>query len=480
MSLCAAGHLLRRHGSVEALEHTLLDEFGSEDRARAALREIATAWRWVGRPEQIMPGEPGAAVARATWRTWLLMAGRGFGKTRTGAETTNDLVNQGRIRAIALVAPTLRTARRKMVEDPVAGLIATAHPSNVPIWNKSDQEMHWPNGAIGYVYTAEEPDGVRGFNGDFAWLEELGAWQYPNETWANLQLGLRIRGPKGDRARAIITTTPRPIEIIKRLVDSPSTVVTGGTTYDNAENLDPDALKEFVDLFEGTRLGKQELLAMLLGDTPGALWNLALLEKNRVRQAPELKRVVVAIDPATKDPTRAAADAELDHEKGSETGIVVVGIARCNCLGKEEDHGFVLEDASDYYTPGEWAAKAAVLYQKWHADRVVAEENQGGALVESNLRSLGGNRSISYRGVNASRGKQTRAEPVASLDEQGKIHHVGHFAKLEDQMCTWQPLRSKKSPDRMDARVWAITALMLGEPRVTYHRPSVQMPGRRW
>jgi phage terminase large subunit-like protein len=410
VGLPAGTLLLRHHGSVDAFRA----QFETEDEADAACQDLATAWRWIGRPEQIMPGEAGAAVARAVWRTWLLMAGRGFGKTRTGAETTNDLVNQGRIRSIALIAPTLRTARRKMVEDPVAGLVATAAHDNVPVWNKSDQEVHWPNGAIGYVFTAEEPEGVRGFNGDFAWCEEVGSWAYPNETWSNLQLGLRMLGPRGDRARAIITSTPRPIELIKRLVDNPSTVITGGTTYDNAANLDPEALAEFVALYEGTRLGRQELLAQLLGDTPGALWTLALLDKNRVRRAPELKRVVVAIDPATKDPSAVAADEELESDKGSETGIVVMGIGECSCRGHAEIHGFVLEDASDYYTPREWAEKAAELYAIHQADLVVAEENQGGALVESNLMTLGG-RHLNYRGVNASRGKQTRAQPVASL-----------------------------------------------------------------
>lgn len=440
--------------------------------------QLARDWRAIARPEQLAPGEPGAAVARVVWRTWLLMAGRGFGKTRCGAETVNGLVNQGRIQEIALIAPTLRTARRKMIEDRFAGLIATATPGNIPVFNKTDLEVHWPSGAIAYVYTAEEPEGVRGFNGDFAWCEEVGSWQYPNETWSNLQLGLRIRGPKGDRARAIITTTPRPIELIKRLADNPTCVVTGGTTYDNADNLDPDALKEFVDLYEGTRLGKQELLAQLLGDTPGALWTIALLEANRVARAPELKRVVVAIDPATKDPTRAAADDELDNEKGSETGIVVVGLGECSCLGHPEDHGFVLEDASDYYTPGEWAEKAAALYKKHDADLVVAEENQGGALVESNIRTLGDSK-INYRGVNASRGKQTRAEPIASLDEKHKIHHVGQHAKMEDQMCTWQPLRSKKSPDRLDARVWGLTEIMLGEPPSRHRHRDVPNNRRR-
>lgn len=458
---------LREAGSYEAF----VDRHGPT-RVMAMLQD----WRCIARPEQIMPGEEDSAIRRDDWRTWLLMAGRGFGKTRTGAETVNLLVNRGRIQEIALIAPTLRTARRKMIEDRFAGLVATASADNKPTFNKGDLELRWPSGAIAYLYTAEEPEGVRGFNGDFAWCEEVGSWQYPNEAWSNLQLGLRIKGPKGDRARAIITTTPRPIDLIRRLVDNPSTVITSGTTYENSDNLDPAALQEFVDLYEGTRLGEQELKAVLLGDTPGALWTQALLNENRVARAPQLKRVVIAIDPATKDPSKAAADEELDNEKGSETGIVAMGIGECSCRGTPEDHGFLLEDASDYYTPKEWAEKAAELYDKHQADLVVAEENQGGALVESNIRTLAG-RPMNYRGVNASRGKQTRAEPVSSLDEQHRIHHVGHFGPMESQMCTWQPLRSKKSPDRMDARVWAVTALMLGEAPARGHR--IQSPANR-
>jgi len=451
---------VREAGSYEAFYARLVGQYGA-DQAAHLIHALTRTWESIGRPEQIMPGEPEAAIARADWRTWLLKMGRGSGKSRTGAETVRKLVGQGRYRSIAFVAPTLRTARRAMIEHPESGILAVSDPHERPVWKKGDLELHWPNGAIGYVYTAEEPDGIRSFNGDLAWCEELGAWKYPNDAWSNLQFGLRLLGPKGDRARAIITTTPRPIELIKKLVDDPNVIVTGGTTYDNADNLDPAALKEFLEQFEGTRLGDQELLAELLGDTPGALWTTALLEKNRVRKAPELKRIVVAVDPATKDPTRV--DAELRSDKGAETGIVVAGIGECHCKGQPEDHGFILKDVSGYYTPAGWAEKVAEVYAEFEADKVIGEENNGGALVESNIKTLG-NKHIAYKGVNASRGKHTRAEPVSTLDERGKIHHVGNHPELEDQMTTWQPLKSRKSPDRMDARVWAITALMLGLP----------------
>ncbi len=433
--------------------------------------ELARTWRAIARPEQLPPGTPGASNPRGDWRNWLLMAGRGFGKTRTGAEAVTSLVNEGRARSIALIAPTYKAVRRLMIENPFSGLLAVSHPDNRPTWKKDDGEVHWPNGAIGYVFTSEEPDGPRGFNGDLAWLEEVGAWKYPHETWSNLQLGLRVVGPKGDRARAIVTTTPRPTELLKALFANPRTVVTGGTTYDNAGNLDPDALAELMDLYEGTRLGRQELLAELLGDTVGALWKLALLDQHRLRIAPDLKRVVVAIDPPTKDPGRESQDEDVANDgRSAECGIVVAGVGECRCRGSVEMHGFVLEDVSDYMSPKEWAEASVTALARHHGDRIVAEENQGGALVESNLRTLG-EQSIPYRGVHASKGKQTRAEPIAALYEQGKIHHVGTFSKLEDQMCTWQPLRAKKSPDRMDALVWAFTDLMLGEASAVYSSP---------
>ena len=441
---------------------------------------LARDWAAIARPEQLIPGEPGASLSRRDWRNWMLMAGRGFGKSRTGAEAVSYLVREGRARSIALIAPTYKAARRLMIENPFSGLLAISPEDERPIWNKSDSELRWPNGAIGYVFTSEEPDAVRGFNGDLAWCEEVGAWKYPNETWSNLQLGLRVPGPKGDRARAIITTTPRPTKLIKQLVDNERTVVTGGTTYDNAANLDPAALAEFLDLYEGTRLGRQELLAELLGDTVGALWTLALIEKHRVRVAPDLMRLVVAIDPPVKDPSRAAADDDSGGESSSaECGIVAAGIAPCRCKGGEpEMHGFVIEDLSAMLSPKEWAERSVDGLERLHGDRIVAEENQGGALVESNLRTLGAN-NIPYRGVNASKGKQTRAEPIAALYEQGKVHHVGEHAKLEDQMTTWQPLKAKKSPDRMDALVWALTDLMLGEARTVFRGSAVPGAGRR-
>jgi phage terminase large subunit-like protein len=425
---------------------------------------IARTWRLNARPEQLLPGEPGSFSARRDWRTWLVLAGRGFGKSRTGAEAVTAMVDQGRARMIALIAPTLAKARQYMIEHPDSGLLAVATAGNEPEWYPGNKEIVWPNGARALVYTSEEPDDVRGFSGDFAWGDELGAWKYPDETWANLQFGLRKKGPKGDPARAVVTTTPRPLPLLRELVTDPGTVKSTGSTYENSANLDPGALAYFLRKYEGTRRGRQELKAEILADTPGALWTNALIEENRVRHAPPLKRVVVAIDPATKD-VEAARKKDEEYE-GSLTGIVTAGLGpcRCRCRSPAEDpelHGFILDDASGIYTPKEWAEVAVAQLEKWGADKVIGEVNNGGALVEANLRAYGYER-LPYKAVTASRGKQTRAEPVASLDEQHRTHHVGVFAELEDEMTTWQPLIAKKSPDRMDARVWAVTELMLG------------------
>ncbi len=436
-------------------------------------------WLAAARAPQIMPGEPGSASPRRDWRNWLVMAGRGFGKSRTGAEAVRSLVKQGRARSIAFIAPTLRGARRLMIENPFSGILAVTPRKDRPIFKKADKELHWPNGAIGYIFTSEEPDDIRGFNGDLAWCEEPGAWKYPNDTWSNLQMGLRVKGPMGDRARAILTTTPRPIELLKKLVVNPATVITGGTTYDNAENLDPETLKEFVEQYEGTRLGRQELLAELLSDTPGALWTMAMIDALRVKFAPEFKRLVVGVDPAVKEVGGAKDGEEDQDDRGAETGIISAGIAPCRCKGGEpEDHLFVVRDSTGRYTPKEWAEKVAFDYSDLKADRVVAEINNGGALVESNIKTLGDSR-ISYRGVSAARGKQTRAEPIASFYEQGKAHHVGSLPKLEDQMTTWQPMKAKKSPDRVDAMVWSATDLMLGGAEAKFAKPRTPAQ-RRW
>jgi len=391
---------------------------------------LETDWHAVARPEQLPP--PG------DWNGWAVIAGRGFGKTRCGAEWVRSIVESGEARRIALVAPTSADARDTIVEGE-SGILAISPTWNRPTYESSKRRITWPNGAIATCFSAEEPERLRGPQHDAAWCDELAAWQNPREAWDQLQFGLRL----GARPRVLVTTTPRPIALIKELLANPDFVVTRGSTSDNAANLSATFIKTVVGRYAGTRLGRQELDAEILEDVEGALWSRALIERTRIAPAnrPPLRRVVVAIDPAVSS-----------GEGSDETGIIVAALG-------EDGHGYVLEDASGRYAPTEWACKAAGLYARWGADRVIAEVNQGGEMVEATLRMVDPN--ISYRGVHASRGKITRAEPVSALYEQGRIHHAGVFPALEDQLCNYEP-GGRKSPDRLDALVWAFTELMVG------------------
>lgn len=286
--------------------------------------------------------------------------------------------------------------------------------------------------------------------------DEIAKWKYPDDTWSNLMMGLRL----GLDPRCVATTTPQPIPLVRMLVDDPTVHVTRGTTYENWDNLAPN-FRTFIGRYEGTRLGRQELEAELLDDIEGALWTYDRIERARIQKAPaELTRVVVALDPAV-----------TSGEESDETGIVVAGVGpcRCKCRTSEdapEDHGFVLDDLSGRYSPNEWAALAVRTYRQWQADRIVAETNNGGQMVESTLRTVYS--AVPYSAVHASRGKQTRAEPIAALYEQGKVHHVGMHPTLEDQLCSWVPGVSRTSPDRLDALVWALTELMVSDRILEY------------
>jgi len=396
---------------------------------RGLTDEEATAllydWNVWARPSQLPP--PGI------WRTWLIMAGRGFGKTRTGAETVIDRVRRGVSKRVGLIAPTAADARDVMVEGE-SGILACSPPDFRPIYEPSKRRITWPNGAVATLYSAEEPDRLRGPQHDLIWADEPAAWKYP-ETWDMAMFGLRL----GQDPRVIATTTPRPTRMIRDLVADPSTAVTRGTTYENARNLAPAFLDTIVKKYEGTRLGRQELNGEILDDNPGALWKRSVIENLRVREHPHLIRIVAGVDPAvTSDPQSA------------ETGIVVAGIAA-------DGHCYVLADASLQGSPLTWATAVKRVYDVHRVDRVIGEQNNGGELVEANVRTV--DPLISYKGVWASRGKQTRAEPISSLYEQGRVHHVGMFPVLEDQMCDWAPDSGDRSPDRMDALVWALTAL---------------------
>jgi phage terminase large subunit-like protein len=373
------------------------------------------------------------------WRVWLLLAGRGFGKTRTGAEYVRAQVEAGAARRIALVAPTAADARAVMIEGE-SGLLSIGPPDDRPYYEPSKHLLSWENGAIATTYSADEPDRLRGPQHDLAWCDELAAWRYPG-AWDMLLFGLRL----GNDPRAVVTTTPRPTKLIKALLADPKTAVTRGSTSENHENLAPAFLDQIVRRYEGTRLGRQELEAEILEDVLGALWSHAIIDAARVTAMPDLTRIVVAIDPAVSS-----------DEHADETGIVVAGKDAAG-------HGYVLADLSGRYTPVEWAKAAIAAYRAHGADRVVAEVNNGGEMVEATLRIV--DPGVSFRAVHAARGKVARAEPIAALYEQGRVRHLGAFPQLEDQMCgfvhDFDRATAGYSPDRVDALVWALTELLV-------------------
>jgi predicted phage terminase large subunit-like protein len=367
------------------------------------------------------------------------MAGRGFGKSRTGAEWIRAEVDTGRKR-IALVGPTAADVRDVMVEGE-SGVLAI-HPDNErPLYEPSKRRLTWPNGAIATTYSADEPERLRGPQHEVAWCDEVGAWRYGDDAWSMLMFGLRL----GDNPRCVVTTTPRPTKLIRELVRDPTCVVTRGSTYDNRANLAPAFFEQIVKRFEGTRLGRQEIEAELLEDVPGALWSHGIIDAARQAAAPNLARIVVAIDPAA-----------TSGEDADETGIVVVG-------KDNQGHGYVLADVSGKYQPIEWAKIAIAVYRAHHADRIVAETNNGGDMVAATLRMVDPN--VPFKAVHASRGKVTRAEPVSALYEQGRMHHIGAFPQLEEQMTNFTSDFDRQtagySPDRLDALVWATTELLV-------------------
>lgn len=398
----------------------------SQDEAAA----ICYDWEFWARPEQLPP--------TGDWFVWLLRSGRGFGKTRTGAEWVREQVKRGAKR-IALVGQTVADVRDTMIEVGESGLLHVCPPWDRPKYEPSKRRLVWPNGAIAITYSGDKPDQLRGPQHDAAWVDELAKFRYPQETWENLMLGLRI----GDNPRVAVTTTPRPIPLIRELIKRPSTVDVQRPTYDNIANLSPTYIREVIDPLRDTRLGRQEIGGELLEDTPGALWTLAQLDALRVKTVPvSLKRVVVGIDPSAT-------------ATGDEAGIIVAGLGT-------DGHGYVLEDASLQASPHGWGSRAVLMYHAHAADRVVAETNNGGEMVELTIRTV--DKAVAYKAVHASRGKRTRAEPIAALYEQKKVHHVGTFPALEDEMCHWTP-EDDESPNRMDALVWALTDLMLDDQR---------------
>ena len=397
-----------------------------EDKAR-----LRYDWKRWARPEQI---EPDAGK----WRTWLILAGRGFGKTRTGAEWVRTIKEtSGRI---ALVGETAADVRDVMIEGE-SGILACSPPWDRPRYMPSKRQLEWKNGAIAKTYSGDEPDQLRGPQHDAAWCDEIAKFQYAEDAWSNLEFGLRL----GAWPRTLVTTTPRPIPIVRELLkgtDTGRTIVTRGSTFSNSANLSPDFIRAVREKYEGTRLGRQELNAELLDDLPGALWSRDVIEAARYTgQLPEFSRVVVGVDPSG-----------FEAETGDSQGIVVAG------FGKDGIY-YVIEDCTVRLKPDGWGKKVIEAYTRHKADRIVAEKNFGGGMVRHVIETAMPGAPIKL--VEASRGKHIRAEPIAALYEQGKVRHVRAFTALEDQMCmmTSQGYEGAQSPDRLDAMVWALSEL---------------------
>ncbi len=408
----------------------------------AEIRALAFDWEVWAREDQLPP--------TGNWTTWMILGGRGAGKTRAGAEWVRGMAlgkppfASEPASRIALIGETIADVREVMIEG-VSGLLSIHPRSERPDWLPSRRRLTWPNGSIAQVFSAEDPEGLRGPQFHAAWADELAKWRYAEETWDMLQFGLRL----GRQPRQIVTTTPRPIPLLKRLMDEPGTVLSRAATRANAANLAPGFLDRIVGRYADTRLGRQELDGELIEDRQDALWHRQQMDVLRVSSAPELTRIVVAVDPPASSTKRADA-----------CGIIVAGICANGVA-------YVLKDSTlREVRPTEWASKAAGLMRRYEADALVVEVNQGGEMVETVIREV--DPLIPVKPVRATRGKWVRAEPVAALYEQGRVRHVGGFADLEDEMCDFglNGLSSGKSPDRMDALVWALTALMLG-PQAT-------------
>jgi phage terminase large subunit-like protein len=422
-------------------------------------------WSFWGRPAQQEP--PG------NWSVWLAMAGRGFGKTRMGSEWVRSMMcgstplTKGRCAHMALVAETAADARDVMVQS--AGGILRCHPPEYrPTYKPSLRKLEWPNGAVAHTYSADDPEQLRGPEHEAAWSDELAKWRYAQDTWDMLQFGLRI----GDNPKQLVTTTPRPIPVVRELLNSKDTYVTRGSTYDNYENLSPKFLDKMREKYEGTRLGRQELHAEVLDDVPGALWTRRMLETrsaqnpmgagmHRDEALPDMRRVVIGVDPSGTSGEidmrrKEARGGDHEDEIGDDVGIVAAG------LGLDGDV-YILDDATVNWGPADWARRVVDTYKRHNGDMIVGEANFGGAMVEYTIRTI--DKRVPYRPVHASRGKVVRAEPVAALYEQGRVRHCGSLSKLEDQMInmTQRGYEGSGSPDRLDAAVWAITDLVFGK-----------------
>jgi phage terminase large subunit-like protein len=406
----------------------------------AQVDELIHTWEFWARPNQLEPDGN-------DWDYWIFNAGRGAGKTRSGAEWVRHRIKSGDKR-VACVAPTKGDVRRVMVEGE-SGLLNVCWKLDktykgaslgFPVWSPTNSTLTWANGAVAQFFSAEDPERLRGPQFHSAWADETAAWRNQQDVWDMLSLCMRL----GKHPRVMVTTTPKPTKLMRFLLKHPKALLSTGSTFDNSDNLADTYLQAVRDAYEGTRLGRQELYAEILEEAEGALWSTELLDScviNDDELPAQYARIIVSVDPAI-----------TSNEESDMTGIIV---AATDFNGT----AYILEDATDRFTPQGWASKAVELYNKYGADRIVAERNQGGEMVRHTLHTE--DDTIPVRMVHASRGKYARAEPVSALYERGKVKHVKGLDELETQMRTWEPLGSIGSPDRLDAMVWAVTDLIL-------------------
>jgi len=422
----------------------LVDEFFAA-LSDVELLQLPHWWEFWARPKQLAP--------EGDWTYLLWLAGRGWGKSRALAEWAISKAREMPRSRGAIVAATAADARDVIIEGE-SGILACSPPDFRPVYNASKRRLTWPNGTVATVFSAETPDRLRGPQFHWAIADELAAWRYTEKiegektsAWDMLQFGLRL----GDNPQCAIATTPRPTKVIRGLIENPACVVVRGTTYENRSNLAANFFKQVISRYENTRLGRQELLAQILDDVPGALWNRQVLDDTRVVRAPAFYRIVVAVDPASSTGT---------------TGIVVVGVAKVGGLA----HGYVIEDCTTPAgaSPKQWGEAAVSAYYKYNADYIVAEVNHGGEMVRRVIETTKDAAGVRYKAVRASRGKYTRAEPIGGIFEQGRGHIIGTLAHLEDELCTWVP--GEESPNRLDAMVWGFTELVVDGKKIAKAR----------
>jgi predicted phage terminase large subunit-like protein len=399
------------------------------------LQHLHYDWELWARPKQLEP--PGD-----DWIHWLVLAGRGYGKTRQGAEWVTDKIEKGTYNRFHVVGPTAADVRDTMVEGP-SGLLAVSRPWNRASYFPTRRQVIWESGAKAICFSADEPERLRGPQCEAAWADELCAWRYLEEAWMQLMLGLRL----GKNPRSVITTTPKPSRLLRDLIDDPKVVYVKGSTFENLDNLAPAFTNEITKAYDGKRIGDQELYAEILDDAPGALWKHDTIDEYRVEKAPPLVKVVVGVDPSV-----------TFSESADETGIIIAGL-------DAKGHAYVLDDVSGKMKVDEWASKVGRMYHRYLADYVIAEKNQGGDMVTHTIQVA--DPTVSVKLVHASKAKVTRAEPVAQAYTGGLVHHVGTFHLLEQQMCEWEA-GDPESPDRLDALVWALTELVVGPQIVSY------------